>query len=324
MLRTLIIILSGIFFLPGTPVFSQQGHFAGHLYLDSSWRPTVFLSKIPDFSQMFTASEKLIIAKGDIDSTGYFSIDFPADRKESLYRFHVSRSTDPIATLIIGGNEENYGFFVARDSSKLRLESSSKAKVISQKDITGGRENQELNSIFNTMADQGLDRDSLKNRLIFIAEHCSSELAGLYAVYSLFGLSSQQITRVGHVLRGYDHRNPYGAKIFQEYKRKDNRTLFLNVFVVLFLLIIAYRLRGHQKRQHSKAIQLLSHREKSIAILILSGKTNKEIANELAIELSTVKTHANNIYSKLNVKSRKELARFGNAFKADNNSMTVL
>ncbi|MGB7394497.1 MAG: LuxR C-terminal-related transcriptional regulator, partial [Pricia sp.] len=37
------------------------------------------------------------------------------------------------------------------------------------------------------------------------------------------------------------------------------------------------------------------------------GKSNKEIAGELFISISTVKTHITNIYGKLKVSSRKEL-----------------
>ena len=40
--------------------------------------------------------------------------------------------------------------------------------------------------------------------------------------------------------------------------------------------------------------------------VITNGKTNKEIAQELFVELSTVKTHINNIYRQLNVSNRKE------------------
>ncbi|WP_299535212.1 helix-turn-helix transcriptional regulator [Ulvibacterium sp.] len=51
----------------------------------------------------------------------------------------------------------------------------------------------------------------------------------------------------------------------------------------------------------------LSRQERNIQGLILQGKSNKEIANELFISLSTVKTHITNIYSKLHVSSREEL-----------------
>ena len=36
------------------------------------------------------------------------------------------------------------------------------------------------------------------------------------------------------------------------------------------------------------------------------GKSNKDIAAENFVELSTVKTHINNIYAKLGVNSRRE------------------
>lgn len=51
----------------------------------------------------------------------------------------------------------------------------------------------------------------------------------------------------------------------------------------------------------------LTERQKEVYDLILSGKTNKEIMSELFIEQSTLKTHINQIYGKLNIKSRREL-----------------
>ncbi len=51
----------------------------------------------------------------------------------------------------------------------------------------------------------------------------------------------------------------------------------------------------------------LSKQETTIKNLILNGKSNKEIAEELFISLSTVKTHITNIYQKLNISNRNEL-----------------
>lgn len=53
----------------------------------------------------------------------------------------------------------------------------------------------------------------------------------------------------------------------------------------------------------------LSRQEQNIQKLIVEGKTNKEIANELYISISTVKTHITNIYQKLKVANRQELVR---------------
>ena len=55
----------------------------------------------------------------------------------------------------------------------------------------------------------------------------------------------------------------------------------------------------------------LSTREKEVFELVLIGKKNQEIANELFVDISTVKTHINNIYKKTGVKNRKELRVLG-------------
>ena len=40
------------------------------------------------------------------------------------------------------------------------------------------------------------------------------------------------------------------------------------------------------------------------------GRTNAEIATELSIGVETVRTHARNIYRKLGIKTRRDLAKF--------------
>jgi DNA-binding NarL/FixJ family response regulator len=51
----------------------------------------------------------------------------------------------------------------------------------------------------------------------------------------------------------------------------------------------------------------LTAREQEVLQLILTGKSNRSIADTLNISESTVKTHARNIFSKYNVSSRAEL-----------------
>ena len=56
-----------------------------------------------------------------------------------------------------------------------------------------------------------------------------------------------------------------------------------------------------------KTLDPLTIREQEVLQLILSGKSNREIAGALFISESTVKTHARNIFSKYDVGSRAEL-----------------
>ena len=66
----------------------------------------------------------------------------------------------------------------------------------------------------------------------------------------------------------------------------------------------------------SKLLEL-SLRQKEVFDLILKGKSNKEIMAELHIELSTLKTHINQIYKILGIKSRKETKTFNNEVDAE-------
>jgi ATP/maltotriose-dependent transcriptional regulator MalT len=50
----------------------------------------------------------------------------------------------------------------------------------------------------------------------------------------------------------------------------------------------------------------LSERELEVLTLLASGRTNSEIAGDLFVAVGTVKSHVNNIYSKLEVRNRAE------------------
>lgn len=54
-------------------------------------------------------------------------------------------------------------------------------------------------------------------------------------------------------------------------------------------------------------LKTLSRKEKEVLALILDHKNNQQICDELFISLSTLKSHINHIYKKLEVNSRKEI-----------------
>ncbi|MBD1858015.1 MULTISPECIES: response regulator transcription factor [Leptolyngbya] len=57
----------------------------------------------------------------------------------------------------------------------------------------------------------------------------------------------------------------------------------------------------------------LTARELEVARLVAIGATNQEIADQLFISQSTVKTHVNSIFNRLNFKNRSQLAIFVNS-----------
>ena len=82
------------------------------------------------------------------------------------------------------------------------------------------------------------------------------------------------------------------------------------VLLLLSLLLNVYlfvRQRSLLKNMKITTRERLTDQEQNIALHILKNKTNKEIASELFISVSTVKTHINNLYKKLGINSREEI-----------------
>ena len=67
-------------------------------------------------------------------------------------------------------------------------------------------------------------------------------------------------------------------------------------------VLLAFRSRIHGKIEESQ----LSRREEEIVVAFAGGLTNKQIAKRFGISDATVRTHAQNIYKKLEVGSRED------------------
>ena len=79
--------------------------------------------------------------------------------------------------------------------------------------------------------------------------------------------------------------------------------LTLSVVLNLFFL---YRLWKRNKSKIDDLKAKLSKQEQVVLEHLLMDKSNKDIAEALFLSVSTVKTHTNNIYKKLNVQSRDD------------------
>ncbi|TBN00847.1 LuxR family transcriptional regulator [Hyunsoonleella flava] len=75
--------------------------------------------------------------------------------------------------------------------------------------------------------------------------------------------------------------------------------------ILNFWFISKYKINKKKKQNSIK--EQLTKQEQNVLDLILKEHTNKEIADALFVSVSTVKTHVNNIYKKLNTNSRDEI-----------------
>ncbi len=112
------------------------------------------------------------------------------------------------------------------------------------------------------------------------------------------------------------------TQLYESEIKSDRQLVKLNkpntiswVWIFFSLLVASLLLNGYLilkskklvKTQKNEAFKQLTEQEQKIVSLIAQDKTNKQIAAELFISVSTVKTHINNLYKKLNVNTRTDL-----------------
>ncbi len=98
----------------------------------------------------------------------------------------------------------------------------------------------------------------------------------------------------------------YALGLSKDKKPKWQYYLFGFLLLGLLLNMMYWNIK---KRRKKKAIDIssLTPQEQKILGLILENKTNKEIAQDIFVSHSTVKTHINNLYRKVGVQSREQL-----------------
>jgi DNA-binding CsgD family transcriptional regulator len=301
----------------------------GRIGIDTSlWAPVAYLSIIPDFTQMNTMSYENIIERVDIDDEGRYSFnpDIIPDG-DHLYRVHFARKEDPPASLIIGGSEENHFFLIARKGAGIDIQSDRGVNLINNLSINGYAPNMSLTEVcriadyLDTLDYYGtnLNRDfikvAVKEKLLDYADTCNNPLVSLYALY--------QVDFEKDYLQNRDFYDDYLKKWkkedseyfrvfrskFPEESKGGGLISLIAIVVIVVLPFLIYYYRKKNKKEESP-ITLLSIQERRVFSMIQQGFSNKEISDELGISLSTVKTHVNNIYSKLKISSRKEAIDF--------------
>lgn len=271
-----------------------QVRISGQIDLDTTnWRPIVYLSEIKDLSQLHSISFSSIIDSSNV-TAGTFSFSTESlPNNDHLYRIHLSKKEDPPASLIIGGKDQNHFFIIARKGVDINISISPGSHLLNNLRISGYPPNDrlmEINGIvglldtlnfFGSPFSREYINEAVSTGLRHYADTCSNSLVSDYARY----LSGGQTQKVKY---------PW---------------IWIFAVVILFLIFVfpkIWRNRINKKPVH-QTISELSIQERKIFSLLKEGKSNKEIADECAISVSTVKSHVNSIYSKLGIKARKEI-----------------
>jgi DNA-binding CsgD family transcriptional regulator len=304
-----------------------QSRIEGYMLIDTTiWKPIVYLSLIPDFDNLHTITNDMIIDQANIDSIGRFYFDiqyFP--ESDNLFRIHLTKKVDPPASLIIGGKDENHIFLIANNRSQITITDTSELELFKDVLIKGYypniliREIDEKINSFDTIKNnvseikKELIRNTTFQNLRLLADTCSSPLVSLYALYKSNYENNYQVNsqRYRNFLSKWEKDKSSYFLAFRKRIPSDSK-LGVSVLVIISIvsLIVGFIICLIVIRLFKKSITSLhdlSIQERKIFALIKEGKSNKEISDDLNIGLSTVKSHVNSIYTKLDIKSRKEV-----------------
>lgn len=287
---------------------------------DLKWKSSVSLYKVSLEDDM-TPHGEVLLATVPIHQNGFFSFDSSLfDRQERVYKIQVnspesSHEIGKTSRLFILSKEDsltlqlNNGEVIWTNSNVADVELQNMLRMKSYYENLKHPANNQVYKDYvkdsmqillvklmgvNLLNEKKLlDKDIEKNQAYYLAliqDFKSSEIEP--AAYAFL---ETRCAVVGHnILR-----------------RKYNRSLFFNgiaVFLIVGLALAMYQIRSRQSDAAlTTAPVKLSKQESIIKELIRQGKSNKEIATELFVSVSTVKTHITNLYSKLGIASRKEI-----------------
>lgn len=303
---------------------THNTHISGKISIDSSWGSMIYLSYIPSYDKMYEMSYEMIIAKERIDSLGSFkfNLDFlPCN--ENLFRLHIIKKGDSPATLIIGGKDENHLFILANCNSKIYLTSDTSSPPFRNVEFHNADVNAGFHQITNLVfssdslaaesnaSKRALIEKKLNENLLEIADTSSNFLVSLYAIYkSKFesNYSTQSAFYNSYLKKWRKQDNEYYSSFKNQVPSgaSDFSMVFLVLTSVGFLSIIGYFIWIKLLRKNNR-IRELSVQERKVFDLLRKGATNQEISDQCNIGVSTVKSHVSSIYSKLNIKSRKDI-----------------
>jgi DNA-binding CsgD family transcriptional regulator len=297
-----------------------SGYIRGTLILDDSWERNIYVSLIETFDKEFTVSESMIIVSSQVDTAGRFSINLdnlPAGW--CLLRIHAVKKGNPSASLYIGGLDENYCFIIANRYSEIELHNSPEKPIFSNLVISGAPYMNTFeyitnltdypNSFYyeNSLIEKEFIEEVVSEKLRLIADTCTNPLVSLYALYQTDFLSDYEEDPAFYKAYLSKWRNE-NSSCFIEFRRQFPRSGIPTwQYILLFLISVVFVsvtlfIRDRRKRK----IRKLSVQERRVFELLQKGASNQEISDKYNIELSTVKSHVSSIFSKLNIKSRKD------------------
>lgn len=344
------ILIPFVFLFLSYSTFAYQ--IEGKINISDQWQPKVYLASIQSPENLFVASPDFMINEATIMPDGNFSLsgsDLPDDPR--FYRLYLVRN-NLFALEFSTDSIRNFMHLLLSNNTALTLEANNQNLMFDDVQVSGSTENQTLvdfektyfqkrNALnrINTVAKRDFQSQSMNRSIRDFVNNTDDAIVGLFALYHLED-------RETDFLRNSNFYFDFQERLKQQYPRalytsvyddllnnlvgyrdlvceipkitKPWRTwiIWAEAFIIVVLAIWIFKLKSRkQVEEETDYFHLLTEKERTIWESLAAGKTNKEIAADLFIELSTVKTHINNLYKRLGVANRKEAISLYNKSK---------
>lgn len=322
----------------------------GTLNISEQWQPIVYLASINTPGDLFVASPEFIINSGPIAHDGTFFLsgdDLPEDPR--YYRVYLIQNSFS-AVEFYNQPVRNFMHIVLGNQEIIEFGNNKKEDIFGSVSFPDSEKNKILHDFENDfyLKKIQLDEGTTKSKRDFLNLHlnkfirdftnsCTDPMLGLFALYHIDDKETD-------FLRNSDFYFNFQVQIMHDYPNSpytysynellDGLIGFRDLVcempqlanpwknwviggeaIIIFLLIFLFFRKQKAGKNESNLAELLSDKEMKILQEMAAGKANKEIANELFIELSTVKTHINSIYKKLGAVKRQDAINTFNQLK---------
>lgn len=307
-----------IFFIFFSTQFYAQSNISGFIPINDSLQnqQLVFLAQF-NKDDSYSKKDSKIIATIPIDENGFFNLNKVLSEKQELYFIYLNSlntTTQIISPDFILSNNDSI-FFQKNDIPFAILKNTNQADKEWQKlkiyknrlDTSKFNQKKYLNEI------RIYSKDSLQIlavKLLSIKELDNKKLLEkdillntIYYINLLEELKSSDINPAEYIFL----ENKLAIQTLNKTTKKYVISKWANIVLGCLVLSLLFYIYSSKRIKKMAISDNLSKQEINIKNYILQGKSNKEIADELFISLSTVKTHISSIYNKLNVSNRGEL-----------------
>ena len=328
----------------------------GKVNMKGDWQYQIYLATVDKLDDYYSANAKFVINAAPIDPEGNFILEGNNLPKEAqFYRLYVVKEehSEFNVCLFVGGDEHNFVHLILNNDSQVDIQAATATYApFGDYTITGDRDNELMKDLSKLVypsyyfyeikfpSELKFSQDKLNRDLFNFADTCSSTLASLAAINNTdydayFATQMDQYTsfkkELSIQLPNHSYTKDYTRKLRYYGGDFDNGAMsfykWLSIVLGLIILALSYWIFQLKREPIDKIpfvqpISLedfqLTGQEVKILDHIKEGKSNKEIASALFIEVSTVKSHINKLYAKLQVSNRKEAIAMAKKLKMMN------